>query len=123
MAMVNMKHSREEASKYTEPAEVGDEPQYPYGLCISLHEDELEKLGITSLPAVGTEMALMAKVYVKSTSSYQTQEGGSNMSVDLQITYMEIGAASTQSAAATALYGTSSEEVRVPHPPVHRFRP
>ena len=108
MAMVNMKHSPEEASKYTELADVGDEPKYPYGLCLSLHEDELEKLGITSLPALGTQMTLTARVYVKSTSAYQSQDGGSNTTMDLQITDMELGAAAGQTDAAAALYGSSS---------------
>ena len=107
MPMVNMKHSREEAEKYVEP-EVGDEPQYPYGLCINLHADELAKLGITSLPAVGTEMTLMARVFVKSTSAYQSQGGESNTSMDLQITDMELGSANTSSSAAEALYGNNA---------------
>ena len=104
MALINMKHSREEAEKYVE-AEVGDEPKYPYGLCLSLHADELEKLGITALPTVGSEMMLTAKVFVKSASSYQTQEGTDDKSISLQITDMELSGAPKQAQAATMLYG------------------
>ncbi len=107
MSMVNMKHSREEAKEYTE-ASAMDEPQYPYGLCINLHDDELQKLGITSLPKVGSEMTITAKVFVKSTSAYNTQKGESEMSVDLQITDMEISPAQSSSSQASMLYGDAS---------------
>jgi hypothetical protein len=49
-------------------------------------------------------MMITAKAYVKSTSAYETQ-GGKDMSIGLQITDMEIGAAKTQSDQATMLYG------------------
>jgi hypothetical protein len=105
MAMINMK---QEAEREEMPGEVEyDEPMYPYGLCLHLGQDEMEKLNITSLPAVGTEMTITAKVFVKGTSAYETQ-GGKDMSMDLQITDMEIGAsenAPTAERSATLLYG------------------
>ena len=62
MAMINMQKAAEREEM---PGEIeADEPRYPYGLCISLGKDELEKLGITALPKVGTEMMIMAKCYV-----------------------------------------------------------
>lgn len=109
MALVNMKHSRDEAEKYTE-REVDDEPKYPYGLCISMGKDELEKLGITALPKVGAEMKIMAVAYVKSTSAYETQGEGKDMSVTLQITDMAIEGTTDgerQASAADSLYGDS----------------
>jgi len=88
--MINMKSAPEgESSK--EIAEY-EEPQYPYGLCLHLGMDELEKLGITQLPEVGAVMMISAKAFVKSTSAYETQSDGKTMSVDLQITDMELGA-------------------------------
>jgi hypothetical protein len=103
MAMVNMKR---DAEREEMPGEVErDEPQYPYGLCIRLGKDELEKLGITALPKVGTEMMVMAKGFVESTSAYETQGEGTDMSVKVQITDIEVGAASASGNAATALYG------------------
>jgi hypothetical protein len=105
MAMINMK---QEAEREEMPGEVEyDEPMYPYGLCLHLSQDEMEKLGITTLPAVGTEMTITAKAFVKGTSAYETQ-GGKDMSMDLQITDMEIGAsenAPTAERSATLLYG------------------
>jgi hypothetical protein len=102
MAMINMKQAPEREEK---PGEVEmDEPKYPYGLCINLDKDQLDKLGITALPQVGATMMITAKAYVKSTSAYETQ-GGKDMSIGLQITDMEIGAAKTQSDQASMLYG------------------
>lgn len=102
MAMINMKQKPEVEEK---PGEIEmDEPMYPYGLCISLDKEQLDKLGITALPQVGAQMTIMAKAYVKSTSAYETQ-GGKDMSVSLQITDLEIGASKTQSDQATMLYG------------------
>lgn len=108
MALVNMKHSKSEASEYTSPEMVGMEPEYPYGLCISLHNDELEKLNITALPQVGSEMTLTAKAYVKEVSSYSQQDGKERKEVRLQITDMEISGANGKadnSERATMLYG------------------
>ena len=105
MAMINMKQKaeREEAPGAIE----ADEPRYPYGLCISLGKEELEKLGITALPKVGGEMMITAKAYVKATSAYETQGEADRMSVELQITDMSIGQTegATNNDRATMLYG------------------
>lgn len=89
MALINMKQQpkREEMPGAIE----ADEPRYPYGLCISLGKEELEKLGITALPKVGGEMMITAKAVVKSTSAYDTQGEGQDMRVELQITDMGLG--------------------------------
>lgn len=88
MAMANMKQAREKS----EPMEVAeyDRPEYPYGLCLHLGKDELEKLGVTELPDVGTPVMISAKAFVKSTSAYDTQNDGKSMSAELQITDMEL---------------------------------
>lgn len=105
--MVNMKMSREEAKEYTLGAEVDDSPKYPYGLRLDLNDDSLEKLGITALPKVGTEMTITAKVVVTSVSAYDSQGGEPEQNVCLQITDMEIGnsQAERNNSAANALYG------------------
>ena len=108
MAMVNMKMSATEAKEYGgEATMASDAPEYPYGLCIRLDDDALEKLGITALPAIGTEMMVMAKVIVKSTSAYSRQGGEDHKDVELQITDLEIGQASASTDAASALYGNN----------------
>lgn len=88
--MVDMK-SKAEREEMPGAVEA-DEPQYPYGLCLHLGMDELEKLGMKQLPEVGATMMISAKAFVKSTSAYETQGDGKSMSVDLQITDMELGA-------------------------------
>lgn len=108
MALVSMKMSREEAQEVSQP-EMKDAPEYPYGLCIDLDDDALEKLGITTLPKVGSEMLINAKVVVKSVSSYDTQGGESEAKASLQITDMEVASTQTErnNGAATLLYGGS----------------
>lgn len=106
MALVNMKMSREEAKEYNTIDSPDNAPQYPYGLCLDLNDDSLEKLGITALPKVGTEMTITAKVVVKSVSAYDRMGGDAEQSVSMQITDMEIGAGKSQSDAATSLYGS-----------------
>lgn len=82
MPMINMKRAPEREEM---PGEIEkDEPRYPYGLCISLEKEDMDKLGLSNLPKVGTEVSFMAKAVVKGTSAYETQ-GGSDMRVELQI--------------------------------------
>ena len=89
MAMIDMKQKpeREEAPGAIE----AEQPQYPYGLSISLEKDQLEKLGITELPKVGDKMMVHANAIVKTVSAYDTQSG-SDQRVELQITEMELAA-------------------------------
>jgi hypothetical protein len=63
--------------------------EYPYNLRIHLDREQLEQLGITSLPAVGTEVMLIAKATVNSVHESTTDNGASKSayrSVGLQIT-------------------------------------
>ena len=108
MPMINM---QKPAEREEMPGEYeADEPRYPYGLCISLGKEELEKLGITALPKVGGEMMITAKAVVKSTSAYDTQGEGTDMRVELQITDMDLG--QTENAQndnrASKLYGNTN---------------
>lgn len=104
MTMVNMKMSSEESKEYA----TMDTPRYPYGLCLDLDDGSMEKLGIKDLPAVGTEMTIMAKVVVKSVSSNQYEGGDAESRMSLQITDMEVGGTSKANNAATMLYGDAS---------------
>lgn len=88
MPMADMKISKTEAKEQALGIEM-DAPEYPYGLCISLEKDQLEKLGITELPKVGAKMMVHANAVVKSVSAYDTQSG-SDQRVELQITEMEL---------------------------------
>jgi hypothetical protein len=105
MAMVNMK-SKPYAEEPEEAETMeGDEPRYPYGLCLHLGNDEIEKLKLTQVPDIGTEVMIMAKAFVKSTSAYETQSEGKSRSVELQITDLELGPVQQKPDAATVMYG------------------
>lgn len=86
--MVNMKMSKKEV-KNMMPEKV-EQPKYPYGLCLELDGESLEKLGIKELPDVGDKMMVVAKVEVKSVSQSEYQKGEENKHVSLQITDMEL---------------------------------
>ena len=76
------------------PPEVSDSPampmgsDYPYGLCISLCEDELEKLGFQQDELkVGDMVHLHAMATVTSTASNESTTGAS-FRAELQITHI-----------------------------------
>lgn len=88
--MVDMKReaSDMEAGPSAMPA---DEGQYPYGLCINLDKDELDKLGITTLPTVGTEVHISAVGKVTRVSQSASESGAGvdeKTSIAIQITMM-----------------------------------
>ena len=66
-------------------------PDYPYGLCIHLDKDELDKLGMKELPEVGTEMPLRALVKVTRVSQSAVEGRDEETSIDLQITDLGVG--------------------------------
>ena len=75
------------------PPEAPSAPTYPYGLCLALSEDELEKLGLDGdLPKVGMMIHLvaMAKVTSVSQNERETTDGGKKncCRVELQITHL-----------------------------------
>jgi hypothetical protein len=104
--MVNMQMSKEEAAEYSGAMPSADNaPRYPYGLCLCLNDEALAKLGITTLPAVGTKMALNAVVIVTSVGSSQQQDGEAENRAELQITDMELTPEAAVRDAASRLYG------------------
>src|ERR1700752_2842925 len=69
-------------------------PVYPYGLCLSLDEEVLEKLGIKELPDVGetVHFAALARVTAASESEHETEGGEkeTHCRVELQITNLAL---------------------------------
>ena len=105
--LVNMAMSDEERQEQYGDDASPDLPKYPYGLRLDLDDDALEKLGITSLPDVGTKMMITCQVEVCSTGAYQTAGSEKETSLGLQITDMEIGnspTATTDAKSASLLY-------------------
>lgn len=86
--MINMKNSHKATETLLECCS-SEQPEYPYGLCISLDTDSLNKLGLTELPEIGTVLTLLARVEVTSVSQYERSDG-KNRDVSLQITDMEL---------------------------------
>jgi hypothetical protein len=87
MPMTNMKSEPEleEMPGMPEP----DEPAYPEGLKIELETDELDKLGVASMPALGTRVRIEAEGVVVCTSTEMTQ-GGTERCMSIQITDMNL---------------------------------
>jgi len=84
--MVDMAIEPEEREEIVE--KISSPPRYPYGLCISLCEDELEKLGLEDEDIqVGDMLHLHCLTKVTSVSSHES-EFGNNCRVELTITHI-----------------------------------
>lgn len=95
VALVSMKMSKEEVKEQASPSS-DSLPQYSWGLSIHLDDDALEKLGIGDGLKVGDKVSVIAKATVEASSSHKSLLGDSESSVDLQLTDMEIGNASSK---------------------------
>lgn len=78
-------------------------PSFPYGLCIELNDDSLDKLGIDKLPDVDDTMIMTARVTVSNTGANATADGESKR-MSLQITEMSLGPDAKESDASDKLY-------------------
>ena len=81
--------SDEKAEAAAMPAD--NEGQYPYGLCISLDKDELDKLGL-ELPRIGTEFhgEFIGVVTRLSEVAGNDMNGGEERSMSIQITMLDM---------------------------------
>lgn len=94
--MVDMARTPEEV-KEDAPATLGEKPPkgplYPWGLCLRLDKDSLEKLGLDGeMPSVGEMIHLCAMAKVTSVSENETEDGNggkaTNRCIELQITHL-----------------------------------
>lgn len=74
-----------EEKLYPTMCDPSNDPEYPYGLCINLDEQQLAALGMKDLPKVGASITIEATANVTSVSENETQ-GGTRRSLSLQIT-------------------------------------
>lgn len=74
-----------EEKMYPTMCDPANEPEYPWGLQITLDEKQLDALGMTDLPKVGASITVHAKGDVTSVSEDETQ-GGKRRTVRIQIT-------------------------------------
>jgi len=91
--MVDMARDPEEIKEDMPAVEAPSAPLYPYGLCISMDEETLEKLGLDGeLPQVGMmiHLAGMAKVTSVSQNEREMSDGSKKncCRVELQITHL-----------------------------------
>lgn len=86
--MISMKRSKADKAEDKQAPIESISPDYPWGLCIHLDGDEMDKLGIKVMPAVGSEMVLVCKVKVTRTaqSASEYTQGDDTRCIDLQIT-------------------------------------
>lgn len=106
-SLINMENTASEAAEQVGAPAAYDAPKYPWGLEINLNDDSLDKLGVKTLPAVGTEVTIVAKATVSSTSERSTESDGACASMSLQITDMQVDGldADLLGRAAQLLYG------------------
>ena len=85
--MHDMSHSPKE-DKEGEPISLHDTTsKYPYGLCISLDDDQLTKLDMEK-PSAGDMIHIFGMAKVTSVSEREDTDGKSCCRVELQITHL-----------------------------------
>ena len=82
----------EEVSSMAAPmtAKADNVPKYPWGLCINLEDDQLEKLNLDDECEVGDMIHLCVMAKVTSCSSNETEGGKSRKRIELQITQIAV---------------------------------
>jgi hypothetical protein len=88
--LVDMKYTKAEAKAMAKEMAGYSTPAYPWGLCIRLEKEDLDKLGITQLPQVGSEMHFGAVAEVTGVNQSARQGQDEETCVALQITMMTI---------------------------------
>ncbi len=84
-------------------------PEYPYGLKLCLSEDQIAKLGISGVPAVGSTMSIQANVRVVSAGAREDQDAdepdGQERNLELQIIEMGVDSKKAPDQVAKEMYG------------------
>jgi len=112
--LARTKKELKEEAKETSPG--GDPDPYCWGLNIRLESEELDKLGITKLPEVGSEYHLMVVAKVTSVNQSATMQDDEQC-VGLTITMMQILAHETadeEAAEGTETPATEAAESKKP---------
>jgi hypothetical protein len=97
MALIDMAYDADEVAEHSpgslQVTEV-NQPKYPWGLMITLNEEALEKLGLTSDDfEVGKSMMLTARTRVVGISEREYEGSAPCCCVDLQITKLDLKSA------------------------------
>lgn len=84
MKLTSMKRSPAERKADAEPT-MADVPDYPWGLQITLGEEDLQQLGLDAMPRAGGPVALEAVATVTSVGEEEV-DGKPHRRIQLQIT-------------------------------------
>lgn len=85
MKLVDMKLPKKNKSDTLNAPVAVDQEEYPYGLCIRLNNDQLNKLGIFDQMDVDMGVTITAIGTVKSKEKSEMQGGKSDKSLSIQI--------------------------------------
>jgi hypothetical protein len=85
-----MKHTAKEREEASEEAKEMQGPEYPWGLKITLGEDELEKLGLGENPKSGTRFKIEAEGYVCAERQGSSDDYVDDRSVTIQLTSVAV---------------------------------
>lgn len=88
MKLIDMHHKPGEGE--CAPVPCGPSNEYPYGLRITLHEEQLEQLGLEGLPPAGTKMHIEAVAVVTRSATEDPDADGDidYVCVELQLTQL-----------------------------------
>ena len=90
MALVDMKLTPKEVKKEKAENCVGGVPPYPWGLCLRLEKEDLDKLKFPKLPQVGDEFHITAVGIVTSVSSSMRDQKDEEKTVSIQIKMLDM---------------------------------
>ncbi len=88
--LINMQMSKKDAKNEFGAVDEEKGPRFPHGLTLNLNDMTLKKLGISTLPDVGTEM-LVVGVGKVSRASENRRQGGVDRDVSIQLESLDVG--------------------------------
>lgn len=102
--MKDMKLSPKEQKELSEPTSMVDKPEYPWGLQLSINDEEYEKL-FSSPPQIGEVFMVQAKAKVTGINLSNREDGEDRKNVQLQIIEMGLEKEAPKKEASEAMYG------------------
>lgn len=106
--MVDMRKTPEEL-KDNSPMVTPDQNIYPWGLCIRLGNEEIEKLGLDCECEVGDMLPFSGLAFITSFSKNAT-ESGESRNIELQIRYMSIASEEEENESPDALKSSKMQK-------------
>ena len=104
MVSLKMTPAAAKAEGYGSPEEIKP-PEYPWGTRLTINNEAVTALFPKGLPKVGDECAITGKVRVIGVIEEDRQDSPPRLSVDLQVTDLEIPQGEEKPSAASRMYG------------------